>query len=138
MIWSPAKLLAFIAYDVRTASCLIWDDGLEDFRAQAIIALLELFMLIDIWGLSSVGAGHLLARSLLTADKVTVFVACGALVFMNHRFLSNGEASAKYKLEFDSYSTTARVIAGVGVLALLLALMIGSFLLAEPVRRLPR
>jgi hypothetical protein len=130
-------LLPFAYCELRAFFKAVYDDGFADFKASVFILCAQGFLVMIALGVASIAAGRkLLPRSTGGTILMAVLLFLG-LEALNHFTLLTKEKVSAYEKEFSSYSTHNRVLGSVLVLAVMLIIVAGVFVIGGVVRRLP-
>jgi hypothetical protein len=119
-----ARAHAYAFYVFRRTSKSAWNDGLEDWKALALMSIAMAFILLIITCIISI---CLQRRVLLPRDK-HAFVIVGSLVmigflFFNHHFLVLKHRWTKFEPEFRQQSKPMLVIGSVAVWLILVLIV---------------
>jgi hypothetical protein len=138
MTTEVAKRFAFAFYQLRTLFKALYDDGFSDFKALVILLMIECFVMVDVGGLASILVGRLLLPTTTSMMLITYLPILLAFSIANYELLLKDQRWAKFKGEFDSYSTRTQIVGWIVVIGFI-ALSLGELaVIASITRTLPK
>jgi len=131
------KLLAFVFWDIRRFFKFMYDDGLAEFKALAVIVCAEILGVFATASMISVFLGY---KILPTSKPLFFLLAIGlslGVTGMNYYLFSYRRSSAQFEAEFENYSVRARLIGNLAVLAVICAIFAATLIFTGLARHLP-
>jgi archaellum biogenesis protein FlaJ (TadC family) len=128
MALQVTKPLAFVYWALRRLFRELSDDGYSDWKALAIISLVEVFLFVSAIFFISILLGQSAAAWLMHWKLYGAILISFGVVASNHYLLRFEDKWAQFEQEFNSYSRLKRalgyaVTTGVVLLALVLLLL---------------
>lgn len=122
------KPIAFAYWGLRRLARELSDDGYSDWKALAVICLVEVFLLVSAISFMSVHLGPSAVAWIMQWKLYGAILITVGVVGSNYYLLRFKEQCAQYEPEFRSYSRPKRAlgyaaVAGVVLLALVLVLL---------------
>ena len=117
-----AKVLCFAFWQLRCAVGFVLEDATADFRAQVLLLIIELALVLGLLGSALLICEHPSVPRSGTARVLIGCVIAGSLVGVNYYTVGYQNNWKRFVREFESYSRLTKTLGGI---ALVVALVLG-------------
>lgn len=132
----PTKLLRFAYWTLRRIFRAIYDDGLDDFKAQVAVSVTDLLGAMTLLSLASLRVGHQILPS-SKAGTVGLGLGLTGFIVVANYFIFSKQKMVEFESEFRSYSVLARTIGGIVVVSFIVFVAAAAGLAGSAASRLP-
>jgi hypothetical protein len=134
---TSVRLLCFAYWILRRIFKFFFDDGFDDFKAQAIFLCSEICGLMTIFFSASLVVGHSLLPE-LKYGKWWLAIGLSLILATGNQALFSKSRMARFEPEFEDYSNRTRIVGGFAVVTIFILLVGVSLIAAAAVKHLPR
>jgi hypothetical protein len=129
---------SFVYWELSQFFKAIYDDGLAEWKAIAILGCAEVLIMMGVYGSISLVIGHRLLHGTTWVSRLLGIVVALAVFAANYGALLRNNRWRRFEEEFESFSRSSRVAGIIGIIGVLLGIVIATLASLTAVRHLPQ